>query len=73
MPNGTIGKYKTCEGWKDFLYIEEELPSNISGLENTNKKEPIRFGLDGRMIIAPRKGINIIKHFNGKVQKVLVR
>ncbi len=30
VPEGTIGKYKATEGWKDFVFIEEGLPNGIA-------------------------------------------
>ena len=32
VPKGTIEKYKATEGWKDFLHIEEGIPSSVSSV-----------------------------------------
>lgn len=33
VPKGTLEKYKETDGWKDFLFIEEESPTIIGSLE----------------------------------------
>lgn len=73
VPEGTIDKYKTTEGWKKFAFIEEGIPSNIININNDALKEKKRYTLNGRIITLPQKGINIIQMNNGKNKKVLVR
>ena len=34
VPVGTIDKYKATEGWKDFMWITEGIPSGIEGSED---------------------------------------
>ena len=71
VPKGTKEKYKATEGWKDFAFIEEGLPSNIISIEGNNVKTKC-YGLDGKMITSPHNGIGIIKLANGKTKKVLI-
>ena len=73
VPKGTVDKYKTTEGWKDFLYIREGSPSGIHNVEGDGANEIQRYTLDGRLIKNSHKGINIIKMKNGTTNKVLVK
>ena len=73
VPKGTVDKYKTTEGWKDFLYIQESSPSGIHNVEGDGANEIQRYTLDGRLIKNSHKGINIIKMENGTTKKVLVK
>ena len=50
VPNGTIEKYKTTEGWKDFVNIVEMEPTAIQ----TNKQDATTF--DGPATIYNLKG-----------------
>lgn len=73
VPQGTIEKYKTTEGWKDFIFIKEELPSKITNAENDKIKAFKRYSIDGNTISTPRKGINIIRLDNETTQKVFIK
>ena len=61
VPTGTIDKYKSTVGWKDFKYIVEFDPAGITSvtLEKETPNAPI-YDLNGRRLTVPQKGINII-------------
>lgn len=73
VPEGTIDKYKSTEGWKKFVFIEEGFPSCISDIENEGSKVLKRYTLDGRTTMDSRKGMNVIQMTNGETKKVIVK
>ena len=68
VPKGTIDKYKATDGWKDFVFIEEGVPSGINAVKKTKNNNTIIYNLNGVRQSEPKKGINII---NGK--KVVIK
>lgn len=73
VPKGTIDKYKAKEGWKKFMFIEEDTPSSIINIDSEGTNEYRRYSLDGKVVKNPHKGINIIQMNDGKVIKVLAK
>lgn len=73
VPVGTINKYKTNDGWRQFAFIQEGLPSSITDIETKEAKERKRYTLDGKVVNNSHKGINIIQMNNGTTKKVVVR
>ena len=74
VPKGTIDKYKSTTGWKDFLFIEEWDPSSVTSLvsgEHTDKETVYSIG--GEKLQSLTKGVNIIKMKDGTVKKVFVK
>ena len=73
VPIGTIDKYKSTEGWKDFLFIEEN--PNETGIQSMLFDNAIKetHSLNGEQTLSPTKGINIIKMKDGTVKKVLIK
>ena len=68
VPVGSIVKYKSISGWKDFANIVEGIPSGINAVKNTKNNNTIIYDLNGVRQSEPKKGINII---NGK--KVVIK
>ena len=74
VPEGTLIKYKSVKGWRDFLFIEEGIPSGIEGVKtDVDKTEVSRYTLDGKKLSEPQEGINIIKMSDGTTKKVIVK
>ncbi len=74
VPQGSLTAYQTADIWKNFSNIEEFDATGISGVTtgNDSKAEAI-YGLDGRRIDAPRKGVNLIRMSDGTTRKVYVK
>ena len=68
VPVGSIVKYKSISGWKDFANIVEGVPSGINAVKKTKNNNTIIYDLNGVRQSEPKKGINII---NGK--KVVIK
>ena len=73
VPKGSVEKYKSINGWKDFVFIEE-LPyeTGMQFIDYENEKYDIH-SLRGNKLTSPSKGINIIKMKDGTVKKVLIK
>ena len=72
VPVGTIDKYKKAEGWKNFIWMEEGIPTGIKE-EKISNDEKSWYSLDGVRLESVKKGINIIRHADGSTKKVLIK
>lgn len=74
VPIGSKDKYKAANGWKNFVFIEEGIPTHINTIgRNDNSTEIKRYSLNGQQLTRPSKGINIIKMSDGTTKKIIVR
>ena len=73
VPIGSLDSYKSATCWKNFL-IEEKDVSGVEGVKaDDNLVEKARYSLDGKMLLAPEKGVNIVKMSDGTTKKVVVK
>ena len=75
VPQGTMAKYKATNGWKQFLWMEEGVPTSIkpaNGNDN-NATEVQRYTIGGESVNHPQHGINIVKMSDGTAKKVMVK
>ena len=74
VPYGTAEAYKSTEGWKNFVWIEEELPAEVERMKYVEKTIELSCNsIDGTKLVSPQKGINIVKMSDGTTKKVLVK
>lgn len=73
IPIGTKDIYMNTDGWKDFLWMEEGIPSGIDKITNKKTSGISRYNIDGKIELTPSGGINIIKTNDGNVRKILVK
>jgi len=72
VPEGTMARYMVRDGWKNFAYMKEGVPSAISSV-NACTNERARYTLDGWRTTTSQRGLNIIRMSDGTVRKVMVR
>ena len=74
VPKGSLEAYQNTIPWAYFKnMVEMDGPSAIEDASlGSNVTEVGRYSLDGKLLPAPTKGINIVRYSNGTVRKVLV-
>jgi hypothetical protein len=75
VPDGTIEKYKSTEGWKNFTnIIEQGQCSGVApiGIVHFNGSDKV-YTLDGIRLENIQKGLNIIRMKDGTTKKVVVK
>ena len=73
IPVGTMDKYKSKAGWKNFLWMQEGTPSGISTTASEMDAEKDRYTIDGKRITEPSRGLNIIRMSDGTTKKFIVK
>lgn len=74
VPKGTMDMYRQSSAFGYFKNIVELDATDINNpATSTNLKEVYRYTTNGRRILTPTKGINVVKYNNGSVKKVFVK
>ena len=78
VPKGSYSfwtRKKYLHNWiVSFKNIKEYDVTGISHVKNSNNtKEIFRYSIDGKLLKATTKGINIVKYSNGTVKKIIVQ
>ena len=71
---GSLPSYKLATCWRNFLMEEVYNITKVEGVgTGNNPVEIARYSLNGKKLLSPEKGINIIKMSDGTTRKVIVR
>ena len=73
IPKGTLQKYKSTVGWKNFMFIEEGIPSGISSPVLSEHKGCEYYDISGKKLDKLQKGVNILRMKDGTTKKVVVK
>ena len=72
VPKGTYDDYRLS----DFGYFENIVEFDPTGIDktttSTDVEEVSRYSVNGQRLVAPTKGLNIVKYSDGSVKKVAV-
>lgn len=71
VPKGCANKYRNAEVWRDFD-IEEMEVTGIGSTVNSTATEVARYDANGNLLVAPAKGLNIVRYSDGTVKKIMV-
>lgn len=71
VPKGCANKYRNAEVWRDFD-IEEMEVTGIGSAVNSTATEVARYDANGNLLVAPAKGLNIVRYSDGTVKKIMV-
>lgn len=68
-------KYKSTNGWKNFVWMEEGVPTSIKqpNVNEADATETQRYTIGGDIINNPQRGINIVKMSDGTTRKIIVK
>lgn len=72
VPEGTKDAYANATEWSDFTNFNESTGVEDVVIDN-DAKEVARYGIYGRLLSEPAKGVNIIKMSDGSIRKENVK
>lgn len=72
---GSITNLHLTEGYDDnpIIIIPRQRPTGIAGTSANAARETMRMSIDGRRLLKPERGINIVRYSDGSVRKVVVK
>ena len=78
VPAESMYSYNAAEGWNKFINIvaltdDDPKPTGITNINNDIEKGERYYSLDGKRMIQPQRGLNIIRKSDGTTSKVVVK
>ena len=76
VPAAFLEAYKSTEPWSGFgtiVGLSQDVIDGIGLTPAVSKEEEDWFTLDGKKLIKPQRGINIVRYSDGTTRKVLVK
>lgn len=78
VPATVLEAYKSTEPWYEFASIvaltdSDPNPTGIKNVSNSAKAIERYYTIDGKLLSAPQRGLNIIKMSDGKTRKVVIK
>lgn len=84
VPANAVEAYRNAEQWKDFgniVALTEEDPKPTTGIDDMEMRVAEHetptaqhyYTIDGKLLAAPQRGLNIVKMSDGTTRKVVVR
>lgn len=72
---GRITNLHLIEGYDDnpIIITPRQRPTSIAGTSANAARETMRMSIDGRRLLKPERGINIVRYSDGSVRKVVVK
>ena len=72
---GRITNLHLTEGYDDnpIIITPRQRPTGIAGTSANAPRETMRMSIDGRRLLKPERGINIVRYSDGSVRKVVVK
>lgn len=71
----SITNLHLTEGYDDnpIIITPRQRPTGIAGTNANAPRETMRMSIDGRRLLKPERGINIVRYSDGSVRKVVVK
>lgn len=72
---GRITNLHLTKGYDDnpIIITPRQRPTGIAGTSANAPRETMRMSIDGRRLLKPERGINIVRYSDGSVRKVVVK
>ncbi len=78
VPEAYLEAYNTTEQWMDFGIIvaltdDDPTPTGIKGIKDDVMTGESYYSIDGKHIITPQRGLNIIRMSDGTTKKIVIK